>query len=108
MGTQSYRLEDFTAVYTRLMDDRCLPELANQPEGSPLRVYCRGFHDALTRWTELTQGLVINRVIPMGSNSSKPYQSQLIRAEGFLVPETLVTSNGRCPGVSRKARAGHI
>ena len=104
LGPESYRLEDFTAVYTRLMDDRCLPELADQPEGSPLRVYCRGFHDALTRWMELAPALVVNRAIPMGSNGSKPYQSQLIRAEGFLVPETLVTSN---PDAVREFREKH-
>jgi glutathione synthase/RimK-type ligase-like ATP-grasp enzyme len=28
----------------------------------------------------------------MGSNSSKPYQAQLIREHGFLVPETLITN----------------
>jgi len=29
----------------------------------------------------------------MGSNSSKPYQAQLIRAQGFAVPETLITND---------------
>jgi len=29
---------------------------------------------------------------PMGSNASKPYQAQLIRAQGFGVPETLITN----------------
>jgi glutathione synthase/RimK-type ligase-like ATP-grasp enzyme len=29
----------------------------------------------------------------MGSNFSKPYQSQLIKAQGFAVPETLVTND---------------
>ena len=29
----------------------------------------------------------------MGSNASKPYQAQLIRAHGFAVPETLITND---------------
>jgi glutathione synthase/RimK-type ligase-like ATP-grasp enzyme len=104
VGKHSYALEDFDAVYTRLMDDRSLPELADEPPGSALRTYCRGFHDALCRWMELTPALVVNRSIPMGSNASKPYQSQLIRQQGFSVPETLVTSN---PELVREFHAKH-
>jgi glutathione synthase/RimK-type ligase-like ATP-grasp enzyme len=37
--------------------------------------------------------VVVNRYAAMGSNSSKPYQSQLIRDHGFGVPETLVTND---------------
>ena len=29
----------------------------------------------------------------MASNGSKPYQTQLIRAHGFAVPETLITND---------------
>ena len=31
----SYALEEFTAIFTRLMDYRFLPELKDQPESSP-------------------------------------------------------------------------
>jgi glutathione synthase/RimK-type ligase-like ATP-grasp enzyme len=92
VGERSYALENFDAVYTRQMDDRSLPELAGEPPDSPLRQACRGFHEALMRWIEIAPAKVINRCAPMGSNSSKPYQAQLIREHGFLVPETLVTS----------------
>ena len=37
-------------------------------------------------------GTVVNRFVPMGTNASKTYQAQLIQAQGFLVPPTLVTS----------------
>jgi len=90
---RTYKLEDFTGVYPRLMDDTLLPELSGEPEGSPLRAFCRSFHDTLVRWMEIAPGLVINRCAPMASNSSKPYQAQLIREQGFLVPETLITNN---------------
>jgi len=88
-----YLLSSFQAIYTRLMDDRSLPELQDEPEDSPLRLVCRGLHEALNRWMEISPALVVNRCSSMGSNSSKPYQCQLIRRIGFLVPETLVTSN---------------
>jgi hypothetical protein len=69
-----YPLEGFRAVYPRMMDDRCLPELAAEPPESPLRTYCRAFHDTLTRWMEIAPARVINRCAPMATNGSKPYQ----------------------------------
>jgi glutathione synthase/RimK-type ligase-like ATP-grasp enzyme len=104
VGETSYRLEDFRAAYSRLMDDRCLPELAGEPENSPLRVRCRAFHDTLTRWLEISPARVVNRCGPMASNGSKPYQIQLIREQGFLVPETLVTND---PELVREFRSRH-
>src|SRR5262249_39691258 len=49
-GGVRYDLGEFSAVYTRMMDDRNLPELRGEPAQSALRSYCRSFHDALTRW----------------------------------------------------------
>jgi predicted ATP-grasp superfamily ATP-dependent carboligase len=89
---KAYPLENFRAIYTRMMDDRCLPELEQEPPDSQLRRYCRGFHETITRWIEISPAYVVNRCTPMGSNSSKPYQAQLIREHGFLVPETLITN----------------
>lgn len=88
----SYRLEDFTGVYSRLMDDRALPEMKLEPADSPRRLSCRALHDTVTRWCEITPARVVNRTAPMGSNSSKPYQAQLIQKYGFEAPETLVTN----------------
>jgi hypothetical protein len=88
-----YPLDQFSGIYTRLMDDRLLPELRHEPPDSSQRRYCRGLHDALMRWHELAPGRVVNRYGPMGSNFSKPYQAQLIRTQGFLVPETLITND---------------
>jgi hypothetical protein len=89
---RSYRLEDFHGVYARLMDDHLLPELMNEPVNSPKRRYCRALHDTLVNWCEIAPGRVVNRTAPMGSNFSKPYQAQLIRENGFEVPETLITN----------------
>jgi hypothetical protein len=93
LGRNHHYLEDFDAVYLRLMDDQDLPEVRTQPWNSPVRGYARSVHDALVRWSEITPGRVVNRSAPMASNGSKPYQAQLIQAAGFAVPETLVTND---------------
>lgn len=104
IASQTYKLQDFTSVYPRMMDDRFLPELADEPPDSCLRTYCRAFHDTLMRWMEIAPALVINRAAPMASNSSKPYQAQLIREQGFRVPELLITNN---PDLVREFRSRH-
>lgn len=101
---RTFRLEDFTGIYPRLMDDRMLPELEGEAEDSQLRAFCRGFHDTLIRWMEIAPARVINRCAPMASNSSKPYQAQLIREHGFRVPETLITND---PQLVRAFRSQH-
>lgn len=101
---QSYRLEDFSGVYTRLMDDQLLPELRDEPVNSPKRRYCRTLHNTLMLWYEVAPARVVNRTAPMGSNSSKPYQAQLIREQGFAVPETLITND---PELVREFRKRH-
>lgn len=93
MGNRRVRLEDVTGVYTRLMDDRILPELDGEPEESPARSRCRALHEALCRWCEISPARVVNRAQPQLSNSSKPYQSQLIAQHQFSVPETLITND---------------
>jgi len=104
IGSGKWPLKDIRAAYPRLMDDRCLPELEGEPEGSPARVFCRAFHDTLMRWMEIAPARVVNRCAPMATNGSKPYQTQLIREQGFLIPETLITSD---PALVRDFRARH-
>lgn len=86
-------LADVTGVYLRFMDDRELPELAGEPPDSPARAAGRAFHELFGHWADIAPARVVNRYAAMGSNFSKPYQSQLIRAHGFAVPETLVTND---------------
>jgi hypothetical protein len=89
----TYDLRQFSAVYVRLMDDRIPPELEDEPQGSPARRHRRGLHDTLSRWIELADACVVNRSDPQGSNSSKPFQAQLIFAHGLRVPDTLITND---------------
>lgn len=91
-----WRLSDFQGVYVRLMDQHELPE--NQSTG-----YLKGdpaqieksllIHEALQEWIEITPARVMNRIQPMGSNLSKPYQAQLIGQVGFSTPPTLITNS---------------
>jgi hypothetical protein len=90
---ETYRLEQFTAVYSRLVDFRFLPEVEGAPPGSPLFEHCRALHDTMIRGSEIAPSRVVNRSTAMGSNYSKPYQAQLIRQHGFSIPETLITNN---------------
>jgi glutathione synthase/RimK-type ligase-like ATP-grasp enzyme len=87
-----YALQDIGGAYVRLMDDQRLPELRDASPDSPLRSHARAVHDGLCRLLDLCPGRVVNRLAPMASNSSKPYQAQLIRELGFEVPATLITS----------------
>jgi glutathione synthase/RimK-type ligase-like ATP-grasp enzyme len=93
LGPLVLRLEDITGVFTRLMDDRFLPDVRGLPATAPPRARCRAFHDTVTRWSELTTACVVNRSTPQASNASKPYQAQLIRRHGLRIPETLVTND---------------
>jgi len=93
LGTKTYRLADIDGAYFRLMDDRLLPELEGEADGSPARRHARAFHDALYRWLEVAPGRIVNRSDPQGSNGSKPYQAQLILQYGLQVPETLITND---------------
>lgn len=111
---QGYLLERFDGVYLRLMDDRFLPEIRCQAPDSPARAHSRRVHEALLAWTEIAPARVVNRPAAMGSNGSKPYQAQLIRHNGFNVPETLITNDpalvreflNRCGRIVYKSMSG--
>jgi RimK-like ATP-grasp domain len=89
----AYELDQITAVYSRMMDDRQLPEMVAEAPNMFRRAQCRGLHETLTRWLDVSPALVLNRSAAMASNSSKPYQSQLIAQQGFLIPPTLITND---------------
>ncbi|HEU4434264.1 MAG TPA: hypothetical protein VFR51_12860 [Pyrinomonadaceae bacterium] len=104
LNGDSYSIDEFTGVFTRLMDYHHLPELKDEPVDSPQLKFCGNLFDTLTRWAEISTARVVNRVAPMGSNFSKPFQAQLIKRYGFEVPETLITND---PDLVRAFRARH-
>lgn len=104
IGSESYPLEDFTGVLIRMMDGNFLPEIVNEAPDSALRQACTRLHVGLHRWFEVTDALVLNRPSASCSNGSKPYQAQLIAAQGFSVPDTLITTD---PGAALAFRDHH-
>ena len=104
LNGDSYSIDEFTGVFTRLMDFHNLPELKDLPVNSAELNFCRNLFDTLTRWAEITPARVVNRIAPMGSNFSKPYQAQLIKRYGFEIPETLITND---PELVRAFRERH-
>ncbi len=93
IGGETIAMEAITAVYARPYDVRQLPELLDAGVHSKVWQHGLALDDALQAWVEVTPALVINRPSAMASNSSKPYQAALIRAAGFDVPDTLVTTD---------------
>jgi glutathione synthase/RimK-type ligase-like ATP-grasp enzyme len=84
-------LDEVDAVYVRVYDARRLPAVeAAGPEVLP-RIDATEM--ALWAWADDTCARVVNRPSAMASNNSKPYQAALIRAQGFAVPETLITTD---------------
>ena len=86
-------LREITAAYVRPCDSRLLPAVARAGEGSALWQHALRLAETLSAWTEVTPALVVNRFSSMASNGSKPFQLELIRRQGFSVPETLVTTD---------------
>ena len=101
---RAYPLEDVFGVYSRVMDYRSLPEVKSEPEGGPLRLLARDWHEAVSRWFEITPARVVNRTAAMGSNASKPFQAQMVTKRGFFTPETLITND---PDLARAFIAEH-
>jgi glutathione synthase/RimK-type ligase-like ATP-grasp enzyme len=72
------------SMYLRPYDPRKLPGYGSGAAAAG---------EALTAFAETTGARVVNRPSANASNGSKPFQSTLIRAAGFDVPETLVTTD---------------
>lgn len=86
-------LEDVRAAYLRPYDSRRVMAVRGTGEASELWQRAAAVDEALGVWAEVAPALVVNRPSSMASNGSKPYQTELIRALGFRVPPTLVTTD---------------
>jgi RimK-like ATP-grasp domain len=84
---QDVRLEDVGGVYARPL------ELPTRWQDSLHRHRAEAFNQAFLEWMSLAPTTVVNRPTAMDSNSSKPYQAQLIGQVGFCVPATLISSD---------------
>jgi glutathione synthase/RimK-type ligase-like ATP-grasp enzyme len=86
-------LASVAAIYLRPYDTRRMGALHGSRPGAQKLRRAFAFEDVLTCWFEITPALVINRPTAMASNNSKPCQLEVIRAAGFAVPDTLVTTD---------------
>lgn len=84
---QRVPLQALHAIYARPLS----PGLAGAEPQAAQRAQ-RAF-ETLVAWLDVAPGLVVNRPQAMNSNNAKPMQAQWIGKAGFLVPETLVTSD---------------
>ena len=88
VGARSVALEDISGVYLRPQDTTA----------------CAALDDALLTVADLAAAVVLNRPDAMAANTSKPYQYAQIRAAGFSVPDTLITTS---PDAARAFVAQH-
>ena len=65
----------------------------NRSDDDPDYLHAVAVDSSLVAWADLARATVANRPAAMASNNSKPYQLALIEAAGFLVPDTLVTTD---------------
>ena len=86
-------LERISAGYIRPFDSRWLPQIERAGADTPEWIHAVKVEAALISWAEITPAFIINRPKIIASNSSKPYQASRIRDLGFLIPETLVTTD---------------
>jgi hypothetical protein len=93
VGNQTCDLATVKAVYLRPQDSRKLTSVATAGESSDLWRHALAVEDILFSWSDLTPALVLNRPRDMATNGSKPYQALWIESFGFLVPDTLITTD---------------
>jgi glutathione synthase/RimK-type ligase-like ATP-grasp enzyme len=82
------RLDDVAAAYARPL------AVVAQP-GHPAYEREQRVLTGIMSWLDSAPARIVNRPGAMHSNSSKPYQAQLIARAGFEVPESLVTNDPR-------------
>jgi hypothetical protein len=89
----SVSLEDISAVYARPYNFTQLDTFEGVHQADPVWRRTARFEEVLSGWCDVVGALVVNRPCQMGSNSSKPYQLEIIRNAGFLTPDTLLSSD---------------
>lgn len=88
----AYALEGFRSIYLRPSDFRELSSFRSEAFEGPHWRHAAAVQDTLWSYVDVADALVLNRPSAMLSNTSKPLQSRVIRAHGFEVPETLLTT----------------
>lgn len=79
---RSYALEAIGGVYLRMGNDIVWENGQSA-----------AFYDTFFEWCQIADSNVVTRPTSAASNSSKPYQAQLIQAQGLSVPDTIVSND---------------
>lgn len=89
----SLDLSEVRSIYLRPYNFADLDVFSGVDPASDAWKRAAEFEESMLTWCELTNAIVVNRPTSMGSNSSKPFQLEIIRNAGFRVPETLITTD---------------
>ena len=84
--SKQINLESIGSVYVRHSD-------AIQNESSKENISRIEYYFSLNSLLNLIPAFVVNRPKYSASNSSKPYQQQILTKHGFKTPDTLITNN---------------
>jgi glutathione synthase/RimK-type ligase-like ATP-grasp enzyme len=93
VGEKRRELAAISAVYVRCYDSRTLAFEPDAGSADSVRRHALDLDETMTAWLDVTPAFVVNRFSAMASNSSKPYQLALIRANGFATPDTLLATD---------------
>lgn len=89
-GRQVIDIDEIDAIFVRPYD---VDRVVRDPSDADTLAAARDLTRLLLAWTDVAEARVINRPSAMISNSSKPYQAELIARAGFAIPGTLVTTS---------------
>jgi len=107
VGDEQLNLADVSAVYLRPYEWRRLPAIAEAGPTSAEWWHALRVEDTLVSWSEIAPAFVVNRPAAMAANTSKPYQAALIRAHGFAIPDTLITTDAEA-ALEFRSRHGSV
>jgi RimK-like ATP-grasp domain len=93
VGDDELDLAQVSAAYIRPYESLRVPAIQRAGADSVEAGHALSVEDALTSWLDVTPAFVVNRPSAMASNTSKPYQSELISRHGFATPTTLITTD---------------
>jgi glutathione synthase/RimK-type ligase-like ATP-grasp enzyme len=91
-GSQRIALRDVQSIYLRGIGPLSYPSVSpTHTENRNRQAYYESC-EMLRTLVDTLPVLIVNRPSAMSSNSSKPYQQQIISTHGFKTPRTLVTT----------------
>ena len=103
VGDRTIELSEAASVFTRQSPVEVTPEYRELEESHPTAIHARRASAVVSMWTDIAPCRVVNRPCANDSNSTKPFQAQLI-SRFFEVPPTLVTND---PGAAVRFAGFH-